>query len=159
MLAQTIARMLKSMRMRQCRDISRGGPVADLTVKQENFCKFYVEFGNASEAYRKAYNSKGKPESVHVNACKLLSGAKVSLRVAELKKELQEAAMWSRLDSLKVLSDIAKGIDQEAKPSDKVSAVKVINSMHGWDKQVIEQSTTHHMSESLAERLTGGSKK
>lgn len=133
--------------------------MADLNPKKERFAQLYVELGNASEAYRQSHNSNAKPESVHVRASELMRDSKVLVRIAELKKELEEAAMWSRLDSLKVLSDIARGNDEEAKPSDKVNAVKVINSMHGWDKQVIEQNTTHHMSESLAERLTGGSKK
>ena len=133
--------------------------MADLTVKQEKFCQLYIELGNASESYRQAYNSKAKPQNVAVEACKLLSTPNITLRVNELRKEVEEASMWSRVDSLKVLSEIAKGKDDEAKPSDKVNAVKVINSMHGWDKQVIEQTTTHHMSESLAERLTGGSKR
>ena len=33
-----------------------------LTIKQENFCNYYLECGNASEAYRRAYscsNMKG----------------------------------------------------------------------------------------------------
>ena len=38
-----------------------------LTPKQERFCQVYIETGNASEAYRAAYNAeKMKPESVAV---------------------------------------------------------------------------------------------
>ena len=133
--------------------------MADLKPNKEKFAQLYVELGNASEAYRQSHNSKAKPESVHVRASELMKDGKVLVRIAEIRKELEESSMWSRLDSLKVLSDIAKGQDDEAKPSDKVNAVKIINSMHGWDKQVIEQTTTHRMSESLAERLTGGSKR
>jgi hypothetical protein len=36
-------------------------------------------------------------------------------------------------DSLDVLSTIAKGVDKDAKPSDKVNAVKAINAMIGLD--------------------------
>ena len=62
-----------------------------MTPKQEAFCIAYIETGNASGAYRSAYNAaKMKPESVNVNASKLLADAKVSLRVAELKSELVE---------------------------------------------------------------------
>ncbi|MGL5649240.1 MAG: terminase small subunit, partial [Clostridium sp.] len=44
-----------------------------LTQKQENFCQKFVETGNASEAYRHAYNvSKMKPESVNRKACELM---------------------------------------------------------------------------------------
>jgi phage terminase small subunit len=40
-----------------------------LTVKQENFCLAYMETGNASEAYRRAYNAgKMKPAVINVKA-------------------------------------------------------------------------------------------
>ena len=116
--------------------------MSKLTVKQEAFCQLYVDLGNASEAYRRAYDSKAKPESVHVNASKVLSDAKVSLRVTELQKELEEACMWTRMDSIKTLKEIATGDDAEAKPSDKVNAVKVINAMNGWDKRVIDHRSS-----------------
>ena len=130
-----------------------------LNPKQEKFCQLYVQLGNASEAYRQAYNSKAKQESVAVEASRLLAKPNISLMVSKLQSEVQEQAFWSRMDSLKVLADIALGKDQEAKPSDKVAAVKVINSMHGWDKQTIEQTTTHKADKSLAELLTNGSKR
>lgn len=38
-----------------------------LSVKQENFCNYYIECGNASEAYRRAYScSNMKDESINV---------------------------------------------------------------------------------------------
>ncbi|WFE85066.1 terminase small subunit [Parabacteroides chongii] len=44
-----------------------------LTIKQENFCNYYLECGNASEAYRRAYScSKMKDESVNSRAYELL---------------------------------------------------------------------------------------
>jgi phage terminase small subunit len=57
-----------------------------LTIKQEKFCMVYIETGNASEAYRQAYNAENMKEaSINVNASKLLTDAKISLRVKELK--------------------------------------------------------------------------
>lgn len=62
-----------------------------MTPKQEAFCLAYIETGNASEAYRQAYEAgKMKPEAVNVEACKMLSVPKIALRVAELKAELIE---------------------------------------------------------------------
>jgi len=130
-----------------------------LTPKKEKFCQLYVQLGNASEAYRQAYNSTAKQECVAVEASKLMATPNISLRVKALQAETEEQAFWTRMDSLKVLASIARGDDEEAKPADKVSAVKVINSMHGWDKQIIDQTTTHKLDKSLAERLTGGSKR
>jgi hypothetical protein len=57
-----------------------------------------------------------------------------------LREELEEKSLWKRLDSIKTLASIADGTEPEAKISDRVNAVKALNSMHGWDKQVIEHS-------------------
>jgi phage terminase small subunit len=57
-----------------------------LTVKQENFCHAYIETGNASGAYRRAYNASGmKDKQIWEEACKILKNPKVSQRVNELK--------------------------------------------------------------------------
>jgi len=57
-----------------------------LTIKQEKFCMVYVETGNASEAYRQAYNAENMKEaSINVNASKLIADAKIALRIKELK--------------------------------------------------------------------------
>ena len=62
-----------------------------LTPKQEKFAQLYVELGNASEAYRKAYRAKKmKPASVHRMAKALLDHLKVASRIAELRSDLQE---------------------------------------------------------------------
>lgn len=121
---------------------TNGGAVKmeQLKPKQERFAQLYVELGSAAEAYRRAYDSEGKPESVHVAASRLLSDNKVSLRVAELREELAEACLWTRVDSISILADIARGNDSEAKTSDRVSAVKEINSMFGWKRQEVKHS-------------------
>lgn len=58
-----------------------------LTGKQEMFAQAFVETGNASEAYRHAYNVREttKAESVWQSASKLLANPKVASRVSELK--------------------------------------------------------------------------
>ncbi len=57
-----------------------------LTQKQENFCLAYIETGNASEAYRSAYNAENmKSETIHVKACELLKKGNVAVRVDELR--------------------------------------------------------------------------
>lgn len=59
-----------------------------LTIKQENFCNYYVETGNASEAYRRAYScAKMKDETVNRNAIQLLNYNKITTRVSELQAE------------------------------------------------------------------------
>lgn len=114
-----------------------------LTPKQEKFAQVYVETSNASEAYRQAYDaSKMKPETVTVAASKLLSNYNVTTRVQEIREGVAKMQLWSKEDSIKILSGIAKGDDKDARPTDKVNAVKALNSMHGWDKQVIDHTSS-----------------
>lgn len=62
-----------------------------LTQKQKAFAQKYLECGCASKAYRHAYNTKRmKPETVHVEACKLLANPKVATRIDQLQEAAQK---------------------------------------------------------------------
>ena len=63
-----------------------------MTPKQTAFAEKYVECGNASEAYRHAYDAENSSDTtVWTNASQLLSNTKVTLRVMELQ-EAEDAA-------------------------------------------------------------------
>ena len=58
-----------------------------MTPKQEAFCLIYRETGNASEAYRQAYDAENmKPQTINRNAKALLDSDKISTRLRELGK-------------------------------------------------------------------------
>jgi len=79
----------------------------DLTIKQENFCNFYVESGNASEAYRRAYScEKMKDETINRTAIELLTNRKIATRVDELKLNLQKKSDITKERILNELSSI-----------------------------------------------------
>ena len=63
-----------------------------LTLKQEKFCQEYVKNGgNASAAYRAAYNAeKMKPETINNRAFDLLKDGKITARVEDLQKAAQK---------------------------------------------------------------------
>ena len=65
----------------------------NLTIKQENFAQEYVKTGNASEAYRRAYDVKEgtKAESVHRKAKELLDNVKIGSRIQELRGKVAES--------------------------------------------------------------------
>lgn len=69
-----------------------------LTIKQEKFCNKYVECGNASEAYRYAYDTSKtiKPETVWRKAKEVLDNGNVSARIEELQKKMEERGMITR---------------------------------------------------------------
>lgn len=58
-----------------------------LTQKQENFINKYIECGNASEAYRHAYNAENmKDKTIHEASSRLLNDYNVNTRIIELRE-------------------------------------------------------------------------
>ena len=63
-----------------------------LTVKQQAFAEHYVLHGNASEAYRRAYNTNAKPDTVKAEAQRLLNNPHVAPTIEALLKRVAEIA-------------------------------------------------------------------
>lgn len=107
-----------------------------LTPKQERFAQEVASGKSQADAYRAAFNVRPttKPETTISHASRLMADGNVSARVKELRAAATEKLVWTIHDSLEVLSAIAKGLDEDAKPSDKVNAVKALNSMYGLDE-------------------------
>ena len=79
-----------------------------LTIKQENFCNYYIESGNTSDAYRRAYScEKMKDKQVWEESCKLLSNPKVAQRAKELQEEQKNKSDITKERILQELSGIA----------------------------------------------------
>ena len=82
--------------------------MAKLSVKQENFCNYYLECGNASEAYRRAYScSNMKDESINRKAVELLNNGNITTRVRELQEEQKNKSDITKEKILDELSSIA----------------------------------------------------
>lgn len=80
-----------------------------LTVKQENFCNYYVETGNASVAYRKAYScDRMKDKTINERSSRLLKEYKISTRVKELQDELQKRSDISKDEAVKELTNMVR---------------------------------------------------
>lgn len=81
-----------------------------LTPKQNKFAEEYVNTGNASEAYRRAYDvSKTTSNDViAVEGSRLLSDPNISLRVKELQKQQVEEFKITRKDVAEGYLEIIK---------------------------------------------------
>ncbi len=79
-----------------------------LTEKQERFCQFYLDTdGNASEAYRMAYDTSNmQPETIWSNASRLLASSKVATRINEIRAERAARSRIEREKVEQVLMDI-----------------------------------------------------
>ena len=106
--------------------------MAGLTPKQEKFAQEVACGKTQADAYRAAYAcEKSKPETVQANASRLMADSMVAARVAELRDNLSEKALWTREDSVRTLLSVVN--DAEVRPNDKIAATKVLNDMHGYN--------------------------
>ena len=79
-----------------------------LTYKQESFVVAYVETGNATEAYRRAYDTgRMRPATINRNAHALVRHSKVAARIQELRGEVFDSARVQAKDVVRRLCAIA----------------------------------------------------
>jgi phage terminase small subunit len=104
-----------------------------MTPKQEAFALAYVETGNASEAYRRAYDV-GEDTSNQViwnEASKVLANHYVSVRVMELQEAAQERCIVTIESLTKELDEDRTLAREEKQPSAAITAVMGKAKLHG----------------------------
>jgi len=81
----------------------------ELTQKQHLFVLAYIELGNASQAYRRAYKAtKMKASTVNRKAAELLANGKITARIDALRGEAAKKAVLDRAWVLERLMRNAK---------------------------------------------------
>ena len=107
-----------------------------MTQKQENFCLAYIKTGNASEAYRQAYNAeKMKPESINNKAYEVMQNVDITSRIKELRDIATQSAIMSVSERKELLTKIAQNVtyDKEGNAgfNDATKAIDLLNKMDG----------------------------
>jgi phage terminase small subunit len=106
-------------------------PHVKLTAKQEAFCQGIADGLGQADSYRAAYDAEGmKDNTIYPLASKLMKSEKVAARISELRESVQEKQLWSREMSVKALVQAYR----EGSGATKVSAVKELNAMHGYNE-------------------------
>lgn len=109
-----------------------------LTAKQEAFCQAIADGNNQSDAYRSAYNAGSmKAETIQSKASILMANGMLRARVTELREALASKSLWTREQSVAVLVDVIS--DGESRGGDKISAVKVLNEMQGFNAPIKQE--------------------
>lgn len=134
-----------------------------LTIKQEKFCMVYVETGNASEAYRQAYNAENMSnEAIGVESCRLLDHPSVALKVKELKSghakrhELTIDDLVDELEEARQAALLAESPQSSAAVSATMGKAKLLGLV--VDKSDVKISSVKELTnEQLAIIAAGGS--
>ena len=110
-----------------------------LTIKQEKFCNKYLECGNASEAYRFAYDSsKMTDKSIWERASSLLADVKVASRVKQLQAKLAEKEFITKEEIIRlnvsiINADVLEFIDADMVEINTEYGVKQVPSVSFQD--------------------------
>lgn len=108
-----------------------------LTPKQEKFCQVYIETGNASAAYRSAYNAENMKDSViYVKASELLGSGKISVRIDELNG-LHQKRHNITVDTLTAKYMAIYQMNLHENPNVAKSALDSLAKLHGLSEEKV----------------------
>jgi phage terminase small subunit len=103
-------------------------------VFHEKFCQAYVSGKTVADSYRIAYpNFKGSQRRRQTTGYKLKKRNDVATRITELQNQLEKRTLWTRETSVKELAKIALKGERD---SDKISSIKELNAMHGFNAPI-----------------------
>lgn len=84
-----------------------------MTEKQKAFCDYYLETGNATEAYKRAYPSCKKDGTARTNSSKLLTNANISQYIDKRLKEIESERIAKPEEVLQYLTSVLRGEEKD----------------------------------------------
>lgn len=114
-----------------------------LTEKQEAFALAYVETGNATEAYRRAYDvaDNARDSWIYVEAAQLLDHPKIGPRIEELQALATKLAGYTIKDAIDEYEEARLLAFRVGNPSAAVAATNGKVKLFGLDKPQVIQHT------------------
>ncbi len=100
----------------------------------------YLETGNTTVAYKTVYAAdQMTSKTVNETACRLMKQANISPRINGFHEMVINAVSWKRQDSLRILSEIATGLNETTSKRERIAAVKDLNATCGFNAPVKSQ--------------------
>lgn len=107
-----------------------------LSPKQQDFVDYYLECGNAAEAYMKAYKSVKKETVARANASRLLTNANVRKNIDIRMEQLQSERVASQQEVMEYLSSVMR---REHKEVVVVTLTKEVSKWVDGKKQTVKE--------------------
>ena len=109
-----------------------------MTIKQELFAQAYIETGNASEAYKRAYDTQANANTINRKASQLLKHPEVIKLLADLQAIHRQRHTITMDHILQELEQSRLLALENIQCSAAISATMGKAKLLGLDKQVIE---------------------
>ena len=132
-----------------------------LTPKQSAFAGFVASGLSYSDAYKKAYETKGKDATVNVLASRLAKKNHVRQAIDDLKADKKEAKRThEKLNAKWILERLkSEAMDDSNPPSTRVRALQLLGKSEGvFDESstvVVEHRNPDEIEKELRDRLSG----
>jgi phage terminase small subunit len=111
-----------------------------MTIKQEDFAYAYLQTGNASEAYRKVYNTKNMTDTaIHVEASRLTRHPTVALILNEQRSVVAHQHKITHNDVISGLKDVISRASEQGDLTNMRHGWMGIARLMGFDKEPMQQ--------------------
>jgi len=106
-------------------------PVRSLTTKQKAYCKKVAEGKPFNQAYREAYNSKGKPKSIGKEVNVMNKSPRIAHEIEAQKRAIEFETAYSarQLKSIVISQLTLEALNPASKPSERISALKALGNV------------------------------
>lgn len=116
-----------------------------MTEKQKAFCDYYLESGNATEAYKRAYPSCKKDGTARTNSSKLLTNANISQYIDKRLKEIESERIAKPEEVLQYLTKVLRGEEKDqfgldATLQDRTKAAELLGKRYRLFVDKVEQN-------------------
>ncbi|SIR49463.1 phage terminase small subunit [Peribacillus simplex] len=115
-----------------------------LTEKQKLFADYYIETGNATEAYKRVYKSKNDNTAAK-EGFKLLRNPKIAPYLEERNKQLDDSRIADMEEVKRFWSDTLRNEEMDPKHRLKASEYIAKTNAAFIEKQEISGETTHNI--------------
>lgn len=87
-----------------------------LTPKQEKFVREYIKTGNATEAFKRAYNAENMLDAtINSRACVLAKQDKIRARIKEFETELKSIMIAEKTECLEYWTEVMRDKSQSTR--------------------------------------------
>jgi phage terminase small subunit len=121
-----------------------------LTELQQRFCDYYIQTGNASEAYRKAGYKAKTVSSITTNANRLLTNADIQQYIAERNKAIESHRIADMVEVKEFWTNILRDNQNEVKDRLKASEYIAKTNAAFIEKQQITGEMTQNINTDLS---------
>ena len=115
-----------------------------LTPKQIKFCENVAKGDSKAGAYRKAYNSKAKPDTQANEGYKLSKRPDIDTMTEAIRKGLEWEKSYSLAQTRALVVErlTKEALDEDSSPSARINALKALGTVAGVDAFVHRTETT-----------------